>query len=116
MPWLNAIKIPTPLVLESTMNKTVVHSGRMPLSLAALGSERPRGSGAISGTITINGTAQAGASLLLFSETRTYPVATGKTATNGSYSFVELPPGNYAVVVLDTNGNYRSKVIHTIVP
>jgi len=35
---------------------------------------------------------------------------------DGAYLFRFLAPGNYAVVILDTLGRFRAKVIHTVVP
>jgi hypothetical protein len=73
-------------------------------------------SGTISGTAQVNGAGVAGTHVLLIAEPSGRFLAAGKTTTGGAYSFAGLAPGNYAVVVLDAAGNYRGKVIHTVVP
>lgn len=39
-----------------------------------------------------------------------------KVLINGAYLFEYLAPGDYAVVIIDTLGRWRGKVIHTVVP
>lgn len=41
--------------------------------------------------------------------------ATGRANVAGYYAVPDLPVGNYAVAVIDPEGLYRGKIIHTTV-
>lgn len=71
----------------------------------------------ILGTVTKNGAEPGpGYKAICLYEGTGIVADTVSVNNDGTYAITGLTPGAYAVVILDTSGAYRSKVIHTIVP
>ena len=71
--------------------------------------------GLIQGYIEIGSSGATDCRAILMSE-QTGVVFDDVAIKDGAYLFRFLAPGNYAVVILDTLGRFRAKVIHTVVP
>ncbi len=73
------------------------------------------GTGIIQGYIEIGSSGATDCRAILMRE-QTGVVLDDVAIKDGAYLFRFLAPGNYAVVILDTLGRFRAKVIHTVVP
>lgn len=115
MPWLNpASRVVAPV--NQTLRANVVVRSQPAASHVGMYGQRERGAGQISGVASINGATAVGAVVVLIDETNHHPIAMTKSGAAGAYAFAQLRPGNYAAVVLDDNGAFRSKVVHTFIP
>lgn len=85
------------------------------VGMSTIGFLQVSGPGAISGTATLLGAYSGALWVVLLTQDRALPVALKQVLAGGAYTFNNLPAGKYAVVVVDTAGNYRSKVIHTTI-
>lgn len=83
-----------------------------PLLIA--GEDSPRvGGGIIKGNITIAGSSPESAYAALFVDQSPSWVQSTKIGPDGSYAFSRLAPGRYAIAIIDGNGEYRGKLVHT---
>ena len=72
------------------------------------------GTGTISGDITVGGSDPANAYAILLQEDNGHPIGWTPIESDGTYAFLAVGDGYYAVVILDATGTKRAKVMHTI--
>ena len=81
---------------------------------SVLGGALQDGNGVISGTVTIDGDVPATFCMaVLIAEETGAPMAATPVNEDGTYEFVGVAPGNWAVTIVDTSGSKRAKVVHT---